>query len=27
VTFADPVFWAPVYDKWEKQWDRIAKGA
>jgi spermidine/putrescine transport system substrate-binding protein len=27
VTFADPIAWAPVFDKWEKQWDRTAKGA
>jgi spermidine/putrescine transport system substrate-binding protein len=27
VTFADPAYWAPVFDKWEKEWDRIAKGA
>jgi spermidine/putrescine transport system substrate-binding protein len=27
VTFADPIYWAPLFDKWEKQWNRIAKGA
>ena len=27
VTFANPGYWAPVFDKWEKEWDRIAKGA
>jgi spermidine/putrescine transport system substrate-binding protein len=27
LTFADPAYWAPRFDEWEKQWDRIAKGA
>jgi len=27
LTFADPAYWAPRFDDWEKQWDRIAKGA
>jgi spermidine/putrescine transport system substrate-binding protein len=27
LTFADPAYWSPKYDDWEKQWDRIAKGA
>jgi spermidine/putrescine transport system substrate-binding protein len=27
LTFADPAYWAPKFDEWEKQWDRIAKGA
>ncbi len=27
LTFADPAYWAPKFDEWEKQWNRIAKGA
>ncbi len=27
LTFADPVYWGSKFDEWEKQWDRIAKGA
>ena len=27
LTFADPVYWAENEDAWQKQWDRIAKGA
>ena len=27
LTFADPVYWSTKFDEWEKQWDRIAKGA
>ncbi len=27
LTFADPVYWSTKFDAWEKQWDRIAKGA
>ncbi|PSJ60929.1 extracellular solute-binding protein [Pseudaminobacter soli (ex Li et al. 2025)] len=27
LTFADPVYWATNEDAWNKQWDRISKGA
>ena len=27
LTFADPNYWATHFDEWEKQWNRIAKGA
>jgi len=27
LTFADPVYWANNEDAWNKQWDRISKGA
>jgi len=27
LTFADPIYWAANADAWQKQWDRIAKGA
>jgi spermidine/putrescine transport system substrate-binding protein len=27
LTFADPVYWAKNEDVWNKQWDRISKGA
>jgi len=27
LTFADPVYWADNEDAWNKQWDRISKGA
>lgn len=27
LTFADPVYWAENEDAWNKQWDRISKGA
>lgn len=27
LTFGDPAFWAPHYDEWTKQWNRIEKGA
>ncbi|QDC02167.1 MULTISPECIES: extracellular solute-binding protein [Phyllobacteriaceae] len=27
LTFADPKYWADNEDAWQKQWDRIAKGA
>jgi len=27
LTFADPIYWASNYDAWQKQWDRISKGA
>ena len=27
LTFADPVYWSTKFDEWEKQWNRIAKGA
>lgn len=26
IAFADPIVWAPAFDKWEKEWDRISKG-
>jgi spermidine/putrescine transport system substrate-binding protein len=27
LTFADPIYWAKNADAWQKQWDRISKGA
>ncbi|MFL5258588.1 MAG: extracellular solute-binding protein [Hyphomicrobiales bacterium] len=27
LTFADPMYWAKNADAWQKQWDRISKGA
>lgn len=27
LTFADPIYWASNTDAWQKQWDRISKGA
>jgi len=27
LTYADPVYWATNEDAWQKQWDRISKGA
>jgi spermidine/putrescine transport system substrate-binding protein len=27
LTFADPIYWASNADAWQKQWDRISKGA
>ncbi len=27
LTFADPIYWAKNEDAWNKQWDRISKGA
>jgi len=27
LTFADPIYWAANADAWQKQWDRISKGA
>ncbi|AZO68078.1 extracellular solute-binding protein [Mesorhizobium sp. M6A.T.Cr.TU.016.01.1.1] len=27
ITFADPLYWAKKGDAWNKQWDRISKGA
>jgi spermidine/putrescine transport system substrate-binding protein len=27
LTFADPIYWAANTDAWQKQWDRISKGA
>ncbi len=27
LTFADPNYWAAHADEWQKQWDRISKGA
>ncbi|OQM75964.1 spermidine/putrescine ABC transporter substrate-binding protein [Pseudaminobacter manganicus] len=27
ITFADPIYWAENEDAWNKQWDRISKGA
>ena len=27
LTFADPTYWAQHSDDWNKQWDRISKGA
>lgn len=27
ITFADPIYWAKNEDAWNKQWDRISKGA
>jgi spermidine/putrescine transport system substrate-binding protein len=27
LTFADPIYWAQNNDAWQKQWDRISKGA
>ena len=27
LTFANPIYWAQNADAWQKQWDRISKGA
>jgi spermidine/putrescine transport system substrate-binding protein len=27
ITFADPIYWADNEDAWNKQWDRVSKGA
>jgi spermidine/putrescine transport system substrate-binding protein len=27
LNFADPLYWAQHADDWNKQWDRISKGA